>query len=117
MVTKNALGTAGNPNINVVAENISGAKTIQSPSDYLEASKALLEQTGNDYTFDDIETATVSGSEFALMHMKMDYQETETYQTQICTLRKNYALVFTFTYYTEDEMNEMSDISDTIEVY
>ena len=118
VASKYELGTAPNPNVNLGAENLSGAEdVVQSPGDYLQIVMGQLEGAAVDYTFDGISTATHSGAEFATMNMTMEYEGTTTYQTQLCTIVKGYALVFTFTYYQEDEMNEMGGIADTIALY
>ncbi len=104
-----------NPNINAVCENLSVAGlVIKTSGDYMDAAIKNLASAMEGYTFSDAQTKTIAGAEFSVVDAVLDYSGVEIKQQLVCTLKNNYAILFTLTYLEDAEMDELQKIVDSI---
>lgn len=114
LAAKYDLGNETNPNVNVIAENLAGAENqVKTPADYMKIAIGNFSKDAQE-AYGEIGTETVNDVDYAYVSASFNYDGVETAQTQICTLKKGYVLIFTFTYYNEAELNELTEIADTI---
>lgn len=108
-----------NPNINVIAENLGLMSFVVSKSkDYMEATMTNLKPTvAEGVTFGEISTETVGGVEYSSFDMTTDDGSGYTmYQRFICTMKNKYAILFTMTWFEEDQLKELQSVIDSIEI-
>lgn len=105
-----------NPNFFCIAENLSIANSlsIKSGADYLTASKELMKKSGIPYVFKDLTSEKLGGKNFDVMEVNIDIQGIQIHQKYYSTIIDGYALNFISSYSTDEELNEINKISETI---
>lgn len=110
-----------NSNFNLVCENLGIAGlVVKTSKDYAEAAieqiKKSTEGTDMSYTFGDITTQKIGGLDFAITDATLTYSGVEIKQRLVCTIKNNYALTFTLTWFDDAELPELQTIIDSIEI-
>lgn len=117
MVSGNPLSNTGmNFNINGVANNLGiASELVKSPADYITYSTAFMKSQGMEATTGEISTITIADHEFAKTDVILAIGNEKNTQTMYVTLSGDHAIVFTLTYYSEDEKKQLEDVIRTIE--
>lgn len=89
-----------NPNITIVAENVTNASGIKKGSDYLFHSRRLLKQGQfqYDYLSEDFEDEMINGVEFYKMDAHMNYMGLEIKQIYYSTIKRGFSFVVIVSY-------------------
>ena len=100
-----ATATELNPNIMILAENVSRSSIVMDGNDYLKSAKELLARTQMNYTYisDDFKKEVINGTPFYRMDVTLDLQGIEAKQCYLATISKKFAFVVILTYFTEEE--------------
>jgi len=102
-----------NPYIALVAENvkISGI-FIKNSKEYLQRTAKLCEQSQIPYQIiGDITTETINNQEFAVMHIMLhDF----AYQKTYVIYKKDFAIVFTLTYFDDEQKEVLEEIMNSV---
>ncbi len=117
MVFQHPLGSPVlcNANITCVAERVAHAPGIRSGADYLFHARRLLEAGQMKYTFgSDLRSETLAGAEFHVLPMELAAPGVAIKQEMYATIRKDYALLLTITFSTEEERLAVRGILNTL---
>ena len=104
-----------NPNIALVAENLSiPGKTI-TRSEYIKLSRENIVKAMPGATIKGESTRMIAGREFSSLKLEIDYQGIPIRQEHLVCLEKNFALTFALTYIDESDKDELDDIMATLQ--
>lgn len=94
-----------NPNIMIVAENVTNAPGIKKGSDYLFQSRRLLNQSQfqYDYLSEDFEDEMINGTEFFKMDAHMNYMGLEIKQIYYSTIMSGFSFNVIVSYVNDDQ--------------
>ncbi|MBD0830606.1 hypothetical protein [Aestuariibaculum sediminum] len=92
-----------NPNIMLVAENISRAPLVKTGADYLYHSREFLKQSQfqYDYLSDEFKSENINGTEFYKMEAMMHYMGFDIKQMYYSTINKGFSFNVILSYTTE----------------
>lgn len=110
-----------NPNLNLLCENLQAAGlVIRDSAAYVEAAlddlRSQYDSMGVAYSIADPTTETIGGAEFSVIDATLTGDGYEVYQRMLCTVKNNYALVFTLTWYDDAELPDLETIVDSIQI-
>jgi hypothetical protein len=105
-----------NPNLYAVAENIAHVPGIQTGGDYLYHAKQVLQAGQIEFSFPrEVYTEMLAGVEFHIMSVELEVPPTgKMMQEYFATVRKDHALMFTLSFWTEEERAELRNILNTM---
>ncbi len=94
-----------NPNIMIVAENVTNAPGIKNGSDYLFQSSRLLKQSQfqYDYISEKFESEMINGTEFYKMDTRMNYMGLEIKQIYYSTITSGFSFNVIVSYINDDQ--------------
>ena len=94
-----------NPNIVLVAENLSKAPNIKTGADYLTNTRNFLKQSQmkHDHIDDVFQQKTIGGAEFYVMNVIVNYGGIQIHQTYYATIQKGFGIVATIAYLNDNE--------------
>ena len=94
-----------NPNIMLVAENLSKAPNIKTGADYLTNTRNFLKQSQmkHDHIDDAFQKKTIGGAEFHVMNVVVNYGGIQIHQTYYATIQNGFGLVATIAYLNNAE--------------
>jgi hypothetical protein len=119
MVVKDPdFATVDNPNFNVICENfeLSGLQYDSLLEYAMAAHEYSLESNPYIVENGDITLTTINGVEFAVSDQTVCNQGITMYQRNCSTLKNGYAIVFTLTWFTDEELAELEKFTDTIKL-
>jgi hypothetical protein len=106
-VFQHELGSAVdyNPNIMIVAENVTNAPGIKNGSDYLFQSRRFLKQSQlqYDYLSEEFESETINGTEFHVMDAHMNYMGLDIKQIYYSTITSGFSFNVIVSYINDDQ--------------
>lgn len=116
-ISKYPVGAAvySNPLFGATAENVKGIAGIKTGKDYLESCKQIFKNMKIEYEFEkEIYTEVIGNKSFDVLELKINVGSRKTYQKLYCVLIKDYAILISLTYTSEDELKELNKILNTI---
>lgn len=103
-----------NPNMSCVGENLGLAGfVVKTPEDYLEQAQKLMMETGLPFELGEMTQETIGSKEFGVLESTID-MGIVIHQKFYVTIIDGYALIFTLTYSSDEERDELLGIIDTI---
>jgi hypothetical protein len=108
-----------NPNMNIVTTNLGlYGFAVKSNSDFLgqalEQMKKQLEGTDMSFEFSEIAEQKIGGVDFAVVDSTSTYFGMEFSQRMLCTIRRNYAVMITFSWMGDDGIDDIQTIMDSL---
>lgn len=100
-----ATATEPNPNVMILAENVSRNPQVTEGKDYLESVKELMRRSQMNYTYisDDLKKEVINGTTFYRMDATLTNNMMEIQQCYLVTITKKFAFAVIITYFTEEE--------------
>jgi hypothetical protein len=94
-----------NPNIMIVAENVTNAPGIKNGSDYLFQSRRFLKQSQiqYDYLSEEFDNEMINGTEFYKMDAHMNYMGLEIKQVYYSTITSGFSFIVIVSYVNDDQ--------------
>jgi hypothetical protein len=107
---------ADNPYIYACAQDVSRSPGVQTGGDYLFHARRFLEAGQLKFTFPrEVYTEKLGGQEFQVMTAELVIPPAgKMSQEHFATVRKGYAVVFTLSFWTEEERTELRSILNTL---
>lgn len=106
-----------NPNIMILAENVSKVPGIKTGSDYLFQSRRFLKQSQfqYDYLSEDFEKEMINGVEFYKMDAMMSFMGLEVNQMYYSTISKGFSFNVIVSFINDDQRKKLQESLGTIQ--
>ena len=103
-----------NPNIILIAENLSSLGKKIERGEYVTAVRQNLSKTIPGVIFKSQLSKTIGGREFTSLQVQFNIEETTVYQEQLICLKNDFALLFGLTTLDDSEKPQLDDVMATL---